>query len=107
MGGNKLGSWQDHVLSWKVAEKNAQMLWILNEDISKKTTEYHRKIAKWQGVNPTMEEADVMREKAAIEAMIDMAKRGTSRPGVEFVRRQEHRRILKQDLTPEIKDFIT
>ncbi|MBC6480620.1 MAG: sulfotransferase domain-containing protein [Hormoscilla sp. GM7CHS1pb] len=36
MGGNKLGSWQDHVLSWKLAEKNAQMLLIRYEDMSKK-----------------------------------------------------------------------
>ena len=107
MGGNKLGSWQDHVLSWKVAEKNAQMLLIRYEDMSKKTTDYIREIAKFLGVTLTVEEAEVIREKSSIKAMIEMEKRGTRRPGLEFVRRQEHRRILKQDLTPEIKDFIT
>ncbi|MBO1350076.1 MAG: sulfotransferase domain-containing protein [Hormoscilla sp. GUM202] len=36
------GSWQDHVLSWKVAEKNSQMLFIRYEDMRVKTTDYIR-----------------------------------------------------------------
>ena len=91
----------------KWRKKNARMLLIRYEGMSKKTTDYIREISKFLGVTLTVEEAEVIREKSSNKAMIVMEKRGTRRPGQEFVRRQEHRKILKQDLTPEIKDFIT
>lgn len=63
------GSWQDNVLSWKMAATDREMIFIRYEDLSENPIEVIVKIANFLGRKTTIEEAKEINLKSSLERM--------------------------------------
>ncbi len=108
MGGYHFGNWQQHVISWLYGAKRAQStLFLRYEDLQKQTIPTIIQIGGFLGKPLNEAQAEIIRQFASQENMIEMDKKGSEVPGYELVRRGDERQTkTKESLTDDMKAMI-
>ena len=112
VGDTRWSSWQQHFLSWKAQEKERDILFLRYEDLRERPIEEIIKISDF--LNPDSlisglkaDEAKKINEACSLESMLEMEKRGSTKPqSFQFVRRQKEERKISEKLTDEMKVVI-
>ena len=100
-------SWQEHFLSWKAMEDDIDITFIKYEDLEKTLLEQIVNIADFIGHSISFKQAQMIASNSSIEAMIAMEEKESLREkSFEFIRRNQHKREIKEELSEDLKSII-
>ena len=101
------GSWQEHVLSWKTMDRELEILFVRYEDLMTTPVEEIGRIADFLGKSINRAEAEEINYKSSLENMQGLEKKKSLvDEKYQFVRREQDKRQLKNDMSPETKKNV-
>jgi len=100
-------SWQEHVFSWKAMENEIDILFIKYEDMENDATTSVQRLASFLGRQISTDEVTRIIDKCSRKEMVKLEEKGSLvSPSYDFIRREEIRRTVQEELTPETIDMI-